>query len=131
VAISSQTKFGYPVLEVSYQQDNGISASFALEMWLAPAKLASGSAATFEYYCPGPRACQGTAEAVQGAKKVVASTRLTVAAGRSRAIKLALDKTGLSLLAKQHSLRVNLILTGSSKFLPYRTGLGTLTFHAK
>jgi hypothetical protein len=135
VTITSQKKLGFPVLAVNYLQDNGVGGTFTLEMWLAPPKLAPGPtpAAAFEFHCPGPRSCHAQAEARAGKTGTVGSVHFTVAPGHTRNIRLALDKTGRSLLAKRGSVAValRLVVLGKSSALPALTELGTVRFHSR
>lgn len=135
VAISSQRAFGYPLLTVSYQQDNGVGGSLTLETWLRPPRVSPGLSqpATFVFACPGPQRCQARADAQalgSGAGGKVGTVRFTINPRASRAIRLPLDKTGRALLAHRGSLRVRVLvstLTQSLK-LPSMTALGPVTF---
>jgi hypothetical protein len=136
--IDSQQRFGYPLLTVSYQQDDGISGTETLEMWLLPPKLAPSpkTGVSFEFLCPGPRACQDGAELDSGgtaSKGIVDSVRFTIEPGDTRQIRLSLDETGRQLLAKRRSLSVQVLVVSHTKSLtlPPLTKLSTLTFHAK
>lgn len=137
VTMSSQQKFGYPLLDVSYLQDNGVGANFVLEIWLMPPKLSPGShpSASFEFACPGPRACRDTAEAQAsgvGGSPTVGFVGFTIEPGRTRTIRVSLTRTGRALLAKRHALSVRLVVTALEKSspLPATAKLGPVTFHA-
>lgn len=138
VAVTSQQEFGYPLLAVSYEQDNGVEGSFTLEIWVLPPKVSASSsrAATFEFDCPAQKNCRGGAEAqALGSPSGgnVGSVRFTVEPGHIRMIRLSLNKTGRSLLAKRGSLRVRVLVFApkQSSTLPPLTNLGTVTFHVK
>lgn len=138
ITLSSQQKHGYPLLDVSYLQDDGISGSMTLEMWLTPPKISSSQMA-FNFYCPSSQPCTEEAEAQRlgGSShraKTVGSVRFTVAPGVARNIKLPLNKTGQRLLSQHHSLRVQMMVVAlkkSATYLPLQTDLGTVTLHAK
>jgi hypothetical protein len=138
ITIDSQQRFGYPLLSVSYQQDDGITGAYTLEMWLVPPKLAAGTSSdvSFEFLCPGPRTCQDGAELDSrgaGSKGIVGSVRFTIEPGDTRQIKLSLDETGRQLLAKRGSLSVQVLVVSHTKSLtlPPLTQLWTLTLHTK
>jgi hypothetical protein len=138
VAISSQQQFGYPLLTVSYQQDNGVAGSLTLEIWLLPPTVSprSSRAVTFAFDCPGPQSCQDEAEARAvgvGRSANVGSVRFTVNPGGTRMIKLSLDQTGQTLLAEHHGLRVQVLVVAvkKSSTLPAQTMLGTVAFQIK
>jgi hypothetical protein len=135
VTITTEQRFGYPVLTVSYQQDNGVAATLTLEIWLLPPKLAS-RAVTFAFACPGPRSCQDGAEAqalgVAGGG-TVASVHFTVKPGATSMIRLALDKAGQKLLAARRSLRARVVVVAlkKSSTLPPLTTLATVRFQIR
>jgi len=136
--IGSEQRFGYPLLTVSFQQDDGITGTYTLEIWLLPPKLAPGPTpgVSFEFLCPGPRPCQDGAELDSGgaaSKGIVGSVRFTIDPGDTRQIRLSLDDAGRQLLAKRGSLSVQLLVVSHTKSLtlPPLTKLATLTFHAR
>jgi len=136
--IGSEQRFGYPLLTVSFQQDDGITGTYTLEIWLLPPKLAPGPTpgVSFEFLCPGPRPCQDGAELDSGgaaSKGIVGSVRFTIDPGDTRQIRLSLDEAGRQLLAKRGSLSVQLLVVSHTKSLtlPPLTKLATLTFHAR
>lgn len=138
VTISSQQKFGFPLLTVSYQQDNGVNGSFTLEIWLLPPKVSpiSSRTATFEFDCPGPHRCQAGAEAQVPALAGggnVGAVHFTISPGATRTIRLSLNQTGRALLAKRGALHVQVLVVAlkKSSTLPPLTKLGTITFHFK
>ena len=126
VALGPDQKFGYPVLDVSYYQNNGVTATFTLQRWLSRPRVTSNPnpAITFLFDCPGPQACRYTAQAGSFAR-----TQFTVGAGQSRTIKLSPNKNARQLLATRHVLRAPLVVTADrqSAPTPYRTALGTVT----
>jgi hypothetical protein len=149
--IGAPAKYGSPLLTVSYQQDNGVSGHFRLEIWFLPPRIAPGGGpgASFEFHCPGQDSCDGEAQGVPagGAIRVdnggtgraarrpakpviVGSVRFSIKPGHARRISLLLNKNGRKLLAKRGSLRVRIkiILKNRSK-LPRTITVGTVTFH--
>jgi len=140
--ITSQQKFGYPLLAVSYQQDDGIVGSLTLEIWLVAPKASAGASqgppVSLEFLCPGPRSCRDEAEAQAGSsasadKGIVGSVRFTLQPGHSRLIRLSLNETGRTLLAKRRSLRVRVVVLSLTKplTLPPLTTLETVTLHTR
>lgn len=143
--------FGYPQIHVTYQQDNGVSGSFSLELWLLPARVAPSSkpAVEFEYNCPTMSPCQGVDQgqdasggparpdlgAVAASARrptIVGSAHFRVRAGRSAKLGFALNKTGRRLLAKRGSLRVRVqIRMNKSSSLARVTDVGIVTFHKR
>lgn len=129
VAIGPQQKFGYPVLSVSYYQNNGVTAAFTLQMWIPRPQVVSSPSpgVTFAFDCPGPKACRYTAQAGSYAR-----TAFTVGPGQSRTVKLSLDKTARKLLAARRSLHARVVVTADKQSAPtpYRTTLGAVTLRA-
>ena len=146
--------FGYPQLDVTYQQANGVGGSFSLELWLLPARVAPSAkpAVEFEYNCPTMGSyCEGvayggstgsamspdlpgTGAAAARAPRstIVGSARFRVRGGRSARLGFALNKTGRRLLATRGSLGVRVqIRMNKSSGLPRVTDLGTVTFHRR
>ncbi len=135
VTISPQQEFGYPLLTVSYQQDNGVAGTLTLKIWLLPPKVSASSsrAVTFSFDCPGPQSCQDAAEAQAGASGTIGLVRFTIGPGNNRMIRLSLNKAGRTLLAARGALRVQVLVIALKKpsTLPALTKLGTVTLHIK
>jgi hypothetical protein len=138
VTIDAEQEFGYPTLSVSYEEDDGFSGSFTLEIWLLPTTVSTGPNPTvsFEFLCPGPRTCRDRAEVQRtatGSSAIVGSVPFTIEAGHTRKVRLSLDQAGRKLLAKGGSLRVQVLVLSLTKpiSLPPLTKLWTGTFRAK
>jgi hypothetical protein len=129
--ISSRQALGYPLLDVSYAQDNGVAGSFRLEIYLLPPRVApGGEGAKFDFSCPvrGPSlpSCDGVqAQAVatgSGASgdlgtvsrasrpPILGEVHFSVRAGHRRAITVPLNRRGRRLLAQRHALRIRIVL---------------------
>lgn len=149
--ISSRETLGYPLLDVSYQQDNGVAGSFRLEIYLLPPRVApNGEGARFDFSCPvrggSDASCEGAeAQAVgtgsalsrdhgttsRGSRPLVlGDVRFSVRAGHRRAITVPLNRRGRRLLAQRHVLRLRIVLhLKRSLHLPAVQTVGTIVLH--
>jgi hypothetical protein len=152
-AISSSQHDGFPFLDVTLQPDNGSAATdLVLEIWLPQPRVdpSPKPAVDVQLNCTSPGSCVGTAflgplgsnlrigtlagasgaRTAKGRGPIFGSAPFKIPAGKSKKLRVKLNKRGRALLAKRGSLKVQIAVTFTkAKGLAHNVTLGTVTLH--
>jgi hypothetical protein len=139
-AISSFKHDGYPFLDVKLQGDNGTVTDIVLEIWMPQPRVVPGPlpAAAVQVNCDSPGSCFGTgfisplgSQLRPAARSpILGSAPFKIAAGKSKTLKIKLNKRGRAVLAKHGTLKVRIVVKFTkAKGLAHNVTLGTVTFH--
>jgi hypothetical protein len=140
---------GYPILTVTYSQENGVTGTIKFEIWFLPPQPVKGPTpgATIDETCPGTSPCNGTVDvgvptgsamsyhpgdvtAKRAVKKgKLGSVHFKIPPGQRKTITVSLNKRGRKLLAKRGTLTVAVTATlkGSHPGLPKFQNAGAVT----
>ena len=139
VTLSSFKHDGYPFLDVNLQSDNGTTTDIVLEIWFPQPRVVPGPipAVGAQVNCDSPGACWGTAflsplgSQLRPAARspILGSASFKIPAGKSKSLKIKLNKRGRAVLAKHGSLKVQVgVKFTKAKGLAHNVTLGTVTF---